>query len=759
MLTNKRAIITESGAGDVGFGTLTPAAQLHVSGTVQVDQTTTQAITLYKYTDTTDPFTIGIKRAHGSSSGTAANIVTGDIVGRMLFEGRLAGAYTQLGYLQTRYDSTYIGVVELGAGAYSLLRVELVESGSVGAVSLRANGGNYFQVQTSGFIFSHGSTGATYYKDSGGWFAALAIGTVSQVLTVTDIGGGVLQPRWGAAPGGGGSAPGGSASELQYRAGASTFGAVTSSAVSGANVTLGGSLTFNNTDRTIVASAVSASGVSLLLTEYSGTQTFPIYLQFDKYRGTLGSPVDIANLDEIGAIYFRGRRSGAIAQQAYIRTEWTTAAQGTIEVGAGGTVSSGCLLKLTNNSGLTLQQSSSNYFQITASGFVFSHGTTGSIYYRSAGNLFTALTIGSTSQYLKGGTIPSWGSLDAGHITSGTLALANGGTGQALTDPGADRILFWDDSAGVVTWLTASTGLTITGTTMTASSGGTPAGSGSELQYRNAGAFGAVTSSSVDGSGVITLGGGSLIFQNDTAVLTSYRLGSSTATSAPGFSFERARGTWASKSAVLAGDYLHYERFYGYFDSSGQRQGGEVLWQTTGNYSTSSAPTVFRLKTSHVNSVTPNERLVLGGSLDLVDNTLTNLFSVTFAAADQKVVGGEIHMIIVAKQVSGSIQTQVYHRKMHFVFGHNGATNSSAVDIRLDSGVGSNQVASSGGFSQLQHAINSSGASDMTSAITLGTLGDVLTYKVLFNSDITTFSQFTIYYHIIYHGEADIVLA
>ena len=170
-ITNTRAIVTESGAGNVGFGTVTPAAQLHVSGTVQVDQTTTQAVTLYKYTDTTDPFTIDIKRAHGSSSGTAANIVTGDIVGRMLFEGRLAGTYTQLGYLQTRYDSTYIGVVELGAGAYSLSRVELVESGSVGAVSLRANGGNYFQVQTSGFIFSHGSTGATYYKDSGGWFS------------------------------------------------------------------------------------------------------------------------------------------------------------------------------------------------------------------------------------------------------------------------------------------------------------------------------------------------------------------------------------------------------------------------------------------------------------------------------------------------------------------------------------------------------------------------------------------------------------
>jgi Concanavalin A-like lectin/glucanases superfamily len=35
-----------------------------------------------------------------------------------------------------------------------------------------------------------------------------------------------------------------------------------------------------------------------------------------------------------------------------------------------------------------------------------------------------------------------------------------------LTDPGADRLLFWDDSAGVAAWLTLGTGLSITGTTI-----------------------------------------------------------------------------------------------------------------------------------------------------------------------------------------------------------------------------------------------------------------------------------------------------
>jgi hypothetical protein len=59
----------------------------------------------------------------------------------------------------------------------------------------------------------------------------------------------------------------------------------------------------------------------------------------------------------------------------------------------------------------------------------------------------------------------------AGAYASGgtDVALADGGTGASLTDPGADRILFWDDSAGAVTWLEAGTGLSITGTTLSAS--------------------------------------------------------------------------------------------------------------------------------------------------------------------------------------------------------------------------------------------------------------------------------------------------
>lgn len=71
-------------------------------------------------------------------------------------------------------------------------------------------------------------------------------------------------------------------------------------------------------------------------------------------------------------------------------------------------------------------------------------------------DLPTGITIGSAVIYRVGGS---------------DVTLADGGTGASLADPDADRIMFWDDSAGAVAWLTAGTGLTITGTTIDATGG------------------------------------------------------------------------------------------------------------------------------------------------------------------------------------------------------------------------------------------------------------------------------------------------
>jgi hypothetical protein len=54
-----------------------------------------------------------------------------------------------------------------------------------------------------------------------------------------------------------------------------------------------------------------------------------------------------------------------------------------------------------------------------------------------------------------------------GTETSGTLPLSEGGTGASLTDPNANRIFFWDDSATSTAWLAPGTGISISGTSLT----------------------------------------------------------------------------------------------------------------------------------------------------------------------------------------------------------------------------------------------------------------------------------------------------
>lgn len=48
------------------------------------------------------------------------------------------------------------------------------------------------------------------------------------------------------------------------------------------------------------------------------------------------------------------------------------------------------------------------------------------------------------------------------------VPLNQGGTGQALTDPGADRILFWDDSDSAIEWLQYGDSIAITTNTIDA---------------------------------------------------------------------------------------------------------------------------------------------------------------------------------------------------------------------------------------------------------------------------------------------------
>lgn len=85
---------------------------------------------------------------------------------------------------------------------------------------------------------------------------------------------------------------------------------------------------------------------------------------------------------------------------------------------------------------------------------------------------------------------------------SGQVPLTNGGTGANLTDPNADRIMFWDDSAGAVTWLTAGTGLTITDTTLSASGGTRRRDLGVTLSMNNLGRSGTTPTDSTTNNGI-----------------------------------------------------------------------------------------------------------------------------------------------------------------------------------------------------------------------------------------------------------------
>lgn len=112
-----------------------------------------------------------------------------------------------------------------------------------------------------------------------------------------------------------------------------------------------------------------------------------------------------------------------------------------------------------------------------------STGTTDSLLVLDNSDLDTAVTNaiefvdaggGFTNLFNVGGTLISSSEFTVldngialGSEVTGTLPLANGGTGASLSDPNADSIFFWDDGAGSSAWLTPDgTSIEISGTTL-----------------------------------------------------------------------------------------------------------------------------------------------------------------------------------------------------------------------------------------------------------------------------------------------------
>lgn len=82
----------------------------------------------------------------------------------------------------------------------------------------------------------------------------------------------------------------------------------------------------------------------------------------------------------------------------------------------------------------------------------------------------------------------------------GSPVTSSGTLTASAVDAGSDKLPFWDDSANKLTWLTVGANLSITGTTINATGGGTPAGSSGYVQYNSGGSFGAEAAFAYDDS-------------------------------------------------------------------------------------------------------------------------------------------------------------------------------------------------------------------------------------------------------------------
>jgi len=177
-------------------------------------------------------------------------------------------------------------------------------------------------------------------------------------------------------------------------------------------------------------------------------------------------------------------------------------------------------LKVTTNQQLTVQGNNTFIFDASSAtgGITWPDGTT-----QITASPFASLTTSGTSGVatLNSGVlnIPNYATGDTVTITTSAADILSVSSGAISgVDPGADRIVFWDDSAGKLTYLTAGTGLSISGTTITSTGGAglLPGGAVGDIQVYGAGDVFAGTSNFTYSSSNVTVSDGDIIV-NDTS--------------------------------------------------------------------------------------------------------------------------------------------------------------------------------------------------------------------------------------------------
>jgi hypothetical protein len=362
-----------------------------------------------------------------------ADLINGDVTGGLVFKGRRSsGASIQTGYLRSYWSDDFGPTIELGIET-GAARFAVAETATIKAATM-ISGTKYFQVEQGGLRTSEGVAGAILYQDGAPlYLKALEIGAEHHVLKVTDIGGGVLRPRWGVASSAGG-VPEGIATELQSRDPSGTvFKRVAGSTVSGGDIGLAGNLTFNGADvtRSITFNRTGA---------------------------------DTADGNVVGQLLFNGMAGGSSTPYGFIRSLREDSAGGqAIDIG----VDPFQRMVISATLG-ALVLSGTTFIRVQPTGIRLSGGAQGSLFYQDGSPLFfTPLPLGGNNTFLRSDTVrPVWTTLTMAHL-GGVLPISQGGTGLAITTPGDPvdgALLIGSGGAFALSTLTAGLNVTINNT-------------------------------------------------------------------------------------------------------------------------------------------------------------------------------------------------------------------------------------------------------------------------------------------------------
>ena len=217
------------------------------------------------------------------------------------------------------------------------------------------------------------------------------------------------------------------------------------------NATITGNLTVQGTTVTIDSTTVALGDNIIVLN-----------------KGETGSPTMNAGLE-----IERGTSDNATFQWNETDDQWEAKVGSTFATLKAGTLIGNVTGTITGNADTATTAGA----WTTARTITLGGDLTGSVSIDGSADVTLTATVAANSVALGTDTTGDYvASMTAGTgITVGTatgegstpvIALSHLGI-QSLTDPNADRILFWDDSAGAAAWLEVSTGLTLSGTALT----------------------------------------------------------------------------------------------------------------------------------------------------------------------------------------------------------------------------------------------------------------------------------------------------